>query len=147
MSYAALVMIAFRIKYAFMIEYVLWKCVGILKENVSEDVLTLMSKEVISVNFCVCWILVKLKIICTIIYCGVFFNIYLLLVLFHGQLLSSEKCEDCLFEILNMLSRRKNLLIVTFLDQGTILRYNDEELTTVCEIVLWENVLKVLNKN
>lgn len=52
-----------------------------------------------------------------------------------------------MFEILNMISYRKNLLIVTFLDQCTIVRYNDEELTTVCKIVLWGNVLDVLDKN
>lgn len=90
MNFAAPVMIVFRTKDVFIVEYLFWKCVGILKENVSENVLTLMSKKVISISFCVCWILVKLKITCTIKYCGVFLSICLLLVLFHGQLLTSE---------------------------------------------------------
>lgn len=151
MSLASAIMIVVRTKGAFIVEYSFWKCVGILKENVSETVLTLMSKKVISVSFCVCWILVKLKIMCTITYCGIFFSIYLLLVLFHGQLLTSELSFrsvriSCL-RLWTCFLNSKKLLTVTFLDQCTVGSYNDEEPTTVCKIVLWKNVLEVRNKN
>lgn len=70
------VVIVFRTKSTFTVEHSFWKCVGILKENVIKNLLTLTSKEIIYVNFCLYWILVKIKIICTIIYCVVFFNIF-----------------------------------------------------------------------
>lgn len=46
----------FRTKSVFVVEYIFLKCARILKENVGKNLLTLMSKEIISVHFCVCWI-------------------------------------------------------------------------------------------
>lgn len=62
-----LIVIVLGTKDTFIVEYIFWKYVGILKENISKNLLTLMSKEIISINFCVCWIMGKLKIIYTII--------------------------------------------------------------------------------